>query len=114
MMIMNATIYMAGLSRTIKVGLFDKDIKKEIFNRYKIKLVGGVEGAILNRLIKAVRDECVEGGVKVSVSIEPYGMDSIVHEYCEVDDVVSLCKKLTEMTTLILNGRRRDEAYHGK
>ena len=108
MMILKATVFMGGLTRVVKVGVFREDKRGDILQRYRRRLTKGFESAILNRLIKYVRDENDSDGISASVEMEPFCGNRIMHEYCEIRDVEDLCDKFTEVSMMVLSIDRRD------
>lgn len=109
MLVLNATIYMAHLSRHVSICVYPDDTKEELYGRFSRTIGDGAESAILSRLIKMVREEDCDEGIRVRVEIAPYGSYSFMHEHCDIEDRDDLCRKLAELTLMVLKARRDDE-----
>ncbi len=105
-MFVKTTVFMADLSRTIKMTVFEDDTKQELYDRYVDKIGDGIESAILNRIIRMVREEDPDEGIKVMAAICPFGISSVVHRHCEVENIEDLCDKLAELTCMILKEKK--------
>lgn len=102
MMFVNATVFMAQLSRSITASVFKQDTKEEIRERYMRQLGAGVASSILDRLLVMVHEEDRSGGISVRVSLAPFGNISYTHDHCDISSVEGLCDKLAELTVLVL------------
>lgn len=105
MLFLSALIYMAHLSRRINICVSKDDTRNELFWRYRHLVANGCEGAILNRLIRLVREENCPEGIGVRVEVAPYGGCSFTHDHCDIEDVEDLCHKLAELTVMVLKSR---------
>jgi hypothetical protein len=107
-MFLKSTITMAELNRVVKIGVFKDDERDDFYGRYVRKLCDGVEGSILNRLLKLLRDEEDKNGIGLLVEIEPHGHFQLHFEHCEINNVTDLCDKLAELSLMVLKRYRRD------
>ena len=105
-MIIKATVFMAKVSRTIKISVFNGDTKQELYDRYVNNIGDGIEAAILNRIIRMVREEDPDSGIKVMAELCPFGIHSEIFSHCLIENIEDLCDKLAELTVMVLRSKR--------
>ena len=108
MVFLHGKVVVAKLQRDVTITVFEDEAKEEIYDRYYQLLTTGYEAAIFERLIELSKKEgcCDEDYVQVSLS--PFGATEGTPKGYEITSVESICEKLAELSTVVLNKRKKD------